>query len=89
MQAVPAAVLPLRDEASIKQFLLDPAARGAILASLGGDMRVIQGARALPGVLSDRVMVCLMYSWCPELGLRACSSCEETLPGRWEIVMCG
>ena len=87
MQAVPAIILPLRDDASIKQFLLEPASRRAILASLGGCVRSVDGTKALPALLADRVMVCLMYSWTAENGLQACSSSGDQPPDRCKLAM--
>ncbi|KAK9846783.1 hypothetical protein WJX84_001250 [Apatococcus fuscideae] len=80
-EAVAAVILPLRDDPSIKQFLLDPSARRSILVSLSGCVMTIGGARALAPILTDRTMVCLMYSWTPKKGLQACASSAEALPG--------
>ncbi|KAK9833612.1 hypothetical protein WJX74_000510 [Apatococcus lobatus] len=81
-QATAAVILPLRDDACIKQFLLDPPARTGMLGCLGGCLRMIQGAKALASLLTDKVMVCLMYCWTAQEGLQACSSSPEAASGR-------
>ena len=85
VQAVAAVVLPLRDDALVKQFLLKPAARSEIVASLGGCVRMMQGAKALASLLTDKVAVCLMYHWTPQAGLQACSSATQAATGRYDI----
>lgn len=56
-----AVVLPLKEENSMKQYLLDPSARAATLQACGGRRQDIHGSTGLDSMLQDRSFVCLHY----------------------------
>ena len=53
--------LPLKDDATVKEYLLRPQRRASLLQSQGAVVSSIQGAQALQPMLSSRSFVCLHY----------------------------
>ena len=56
-----AVIMPARDSAAIKSYLLRPAERASIAASTGATYCCIGGAGALRPFLTDRTFLCLHY----------------------------
>lgn len=53
--------LPLKDDATVKEYLLHPQLRASLLLSQGAIVSSIQGTQALQPLLSSRSFVCLHY----------------------------
>ncbi|KAL3162524.1 hypothetical protein ABBQ32_010180 [Trebouxia sp. C0010 RCD-2024] len=60
-QEVLAVNLPLKDDATVKEYLLHPQLRASLLLSQGAIVSSIQGTQALQPLLSSRSFVCLHY----------------------------
>lgn len=56
-----ALIMPARDSAAIKSYLLHPAERAAVAASTGATYCCVGGAEALRPFLTDRTFLCLHY----------------------------
>jgi len=58
---VQAAIFPLREENKMKEYLLHPGSRLAVLEDQGGKIQHVTGAAAMLSFLQDRSFVCLHY----------------------------
>ena len=65
---VAGACLPLRDENTMKRYLLRPGERADILAAAGGRVAEVGGAEGLEPLLADKSFVCLHYWMDPRTG---------------------
>ena len=61
LQATMALIMPARDSAAIKSYLLRPAERAAIAASTGATFCSVGGAEGLRPFLTDNTFLCLHY----------------------------
>lgn len=90
LQAVIAAVLPLKDDAQMKQYLLEPEARRDMVQETGGQFHSIKGLDEMVPLLADRAFVCLHYNMSSTGELKACgeepASTEESRYSRCLIV---
>ena len=81
MQAVIAAVLPLKDDAQMKQYLLEPEARRGMVQEAAGTLQRVEGLPQINDLLADRSFMCLHYVLGPDGGLKSC--CEDSAaPGQ-------
>ena len=70
--------MPLRDDASIKQYLLESEQRPGLVLQSGGLLRQVGGVAALGGVLTDRSFVCLHYKLGLDMSLSPCLEASPT-----------
>lgn len=61
MQEVVAVGIPLKGDAAVKEYLLQPRRRAELLRSQGATVSSIKGALALQPLLGSRTFVCLHY----------------------------
>ena len=73
LQSVAASSIGLADETAMKDYLLNPVRRPAILAAEGASLRSVRGADDLKAVIADRTFVCLHYWLAPSGDLIPCA----------------
>ena len=76
-----ALIMPARDNAAIKSYLLRPAERAAIAASIGATFCTVSGAAGLQQHLADRTFMCLHYRLTATGQLLPCSVAPAAPPG--------
>ena len=76
-----ALIMPARDSAPIKSYLLRPAERAATAASTGATFRTVDGAAGLQPFLADRTFLCLHYCLTAAGQLLPCMAASAAPPG--------
>ena len=82
MQPVAVAVLPLRDENAMKNYLLWPNKRHELLRQHSGVLHVMPNALAVDTLLADRTFLCLHYCLDTNGSLHACTGLGNGEAGR-------
>ena len=78
IQDVLAVSIPLKDDAAVKEYLLQPHRRAELLQSQGATVSSIRGALALEPLLGSRTFVCLHYKVGAGGTLQACTGAGGT-----------
>lgn len=67
-----AAVIPMKDDAAMKEYLLEKEKRAAIVKAIGGRICSAAGIHELHSLIKDNAFVCLHYVCSPNSKLQAC-----------------
>ena len=80
IQDVLAVSIPLKDDATVKQYLLQPHRRADLLLSQGATVSNIKGALGLEPLLRSRSFLCLHYKVGAGGTLQPCTGAGGNLP---------
>ena len=79
IQDVLAASIPLKDDATVKEYLLQPHRRADLLLAQGATVSSINGALSLEPLLGSRSFVCLHYKVGAGGRLQPCNAADGSL----------